>query len=696
MKKRLDIRRFVGLLLCTLFVACQQDELDSPLVEASEAISFHVIQAEEDVASRSMDSYYGEFVGNKVLRSDVSADTLAMSVYVTDMNENTTLSRGVPVTLGNLTSFGVYASRQAMGKDIQSFFKNLKVYKDGNGDFINDMAYYWPGEKYTVGFMAISPYNAQGLSVNMDVDNAMPATLDYTVPNAPVDQSDLMLAVTPDYAGDYYLDVPLTFKHLCSAVNVKVGTIPQGSIKAITFKNIYNKGTYTIANDAWSVNNASKDNFAVDFVGTSTNYPTAGTETGNPQINDASATFMMIPQTLPDDAEIEITFLHSNTGKEETLKASLKGTSWVMGQTNNYLISITPDYLLEFITEEVPMQDAHYVMVPLTIKAKFLNEGWKLSGTASDGSKVTFCESLTALQQSGYWIEEDRGQETLTSTTQGDEVNVYAFLEENVTNVKRTIDLSLRPASNVYQDRAAKTLQIEQLCPAWNGNLGCERIEDGQYPWGFSWARNDGNSKVTYTFTANGFWGSVGLAIIKWYIDRLNLDYITTTGWLVLQSATVDFSNIDAAGVADSDADGLTNTKELYNYKGVNEASDFMAQLESWGGVPDKDLNTNNPTEFAARACAMKNKYNKTTETTNGQTVDTPVLKEENFVWYLPAKNEIVQIVDSQYAMSGVYWTSTSEADGEEKAYIYTAGGNADQLDLRKTEHNVRAVRKKP
>jgi hypothetical protein len=231
----------------------------------------------------------------------------------------------------------------------------------------------------------------------MDVDNAMPATLDYTVPNAPVDQSDLMLAVTPDYTGDYYLDVPLTFKHLCSAVNVKVGTIPQGSIEAITFKNISNKGTYTIANDAWSVNNASKDNFAVDFVGTSTNYPTAGTETGNPQINDASATFMMIPQTLPDDAEIEITFLHSNTGKEETLKASLKGTSWVMGQTNNYLISITPDYILDFTTEQVDMQDAHYVMVPLTIKAKFLNEGWKLSGTASDGSKVTFCESLTAL-----------------------------------------------------------------------------------------------------------------------------------------------------------------------------------------------------------------------------------------------------------------------------------------------------------
>ena len=696
MSKRLDIHKVIGLLLCMMFVACQQEEVDSPLVEASEAISFHVIQAEEGIASRSTDTYYGELVGNKVLRSDVSADTLAMGVYVSDMSENTSLSRGVPVTSDNLASLSVWASKQEEGKNIQSFFKNLKVSKNGSGSFESENTYYWPGAIFTLGFTAVSPYNPQGLQVVMDGNNIMPSSFVYEVPSTAEAQSDLMISTPRAYNGNEKAPVQLHFRHLCSAVNVKVGTIPQGSIEAITFKNISNKGTYTLASNTWSVTQGSKADFAVDFVGTSTNYPTAGTETGNPQINDASAIFMMIPQTLPDDAEIEITFLHSNTGKEETLKASLKGTSWVMGQTNNYLISITPDYILDFTTEQVDMQDAHYVMVPLTIKAKFLNEGWKLSGTASDGSKVTFCESLTALQQSGYWIEEDRGQETLTSTTQGDEVNVYAFLEENVTNVKRTIDLSLRPASNVYQDRAAKTLQIEQLCPAWNGNLGCERIEDGQYPWGFSWARNDGNSKVTYTFTADGFWGAVGLAIIKWYIGRLNLDYITTTGWLVLQSATVDFSNIDAAGVADSDADGLTNTKELYNYKGVNEASDFMAQLESWGGVPDKDLNTNNPTEFAARACAMKNKYNKTTETTNGQTVDTPVLKEENFVWYLPAKNEIVQIVDSQYAMSGVYWTSTSEADGEEKAYIYTAGGNADQLDLRKTKHNVRAVRKKP
>ena len=110
-----------------LFVACQQEVVDSPLVEASEAISFHVIQAEEDVASRSTDSYYGELVGNKVLRPDVSADTLAMGVYVSDMSENTSLSRGVPVTSDNLASLSVWASKQEEGRNIPCLSRILRL-----------------------------------------------------------------------------------------------------------------------------------------------------------------------------------------------------------------------------------------------------------------------------------------------------------------------------------------------------------------------------------------------------------------------------------------------------------------------------------------------------------------------------------------------------------------------------------------
>lgn len=673
--------------------ACTKDEVVSQPVDESDFIRFNVSRVEDEGMSRALRQDYGKHIDNMVLHSGTSPDTLGMGVYVQESIDTQSLpiSRGAVLTADNLTSFGVYASKQEEGEGKQSFFKNLKVTRDAStGDYSSETAYYWPGAMYTLGFIGIAPYHPQGLSV--DNNGALPTMLDYTVPALATEQSDLMLGVTHEYNGDDKTPVHLEFRHLCSAVNVKVGSIPEGSIKAITFKNIYNKGTYTLADDVWSVNNASKDNFMVDFVGTQTEYPTYGIVTENPQINDASATFMMIPQTLPDDAEIEITFVHTNTGREETLSAGLKGAEWVMGQTNNYLISITPDYILEFETEEVPMQDAHFEMAVVKLKAKYLDEGWTLNGTTSDGSTVTFCDTLTTLQQSGYWIEEDRGASTLTSTKQGDEVTVYAFLEENVGEEIRTINLSLKPAADVYKDRPAKTLQISQLCPAWNAaGLGCERTEEGIYPWGFSW---DENTKVTYTFSSSGFWGAVYLAVINWYIGRLDLDYITKTGWIVLQSVTIDFSKINATNVAKSETDGLKNTNELYNFNGVSDASDFMNQLEAWGGTPDKTLSTN-PAEFAARACAMKNKYNKTSQTTNGQTIDTPVLKDENFVWFLPAKNEITAISDGLYPMTGIYWTSTSEPNGDNEAYIYTAGEGT-ELRSRSEIHKVRAARKKP
>lgn len=709
MKKRLDIRIFIGLLLCTLFVACQQDELDSPLVEASEAISFHVIQTEEDVASRSTDSYYGELVGNKVLRSDVSADTLAMSVYVSDMNENTTLSRGVPVNLGNLTSFGVYASRQATGKDIQSFFKNLKVYKDGNGDFINDMAYYWPGEKYTVGFKAISPYNPQGLSVNMDVDNAMPATLDYTVPNAPVDQSDLMLAVTPDYAGDYHQTVPLTFKHLCSAVNVKVGTIPQGSIKAITFKNIYNKGTYTIANDAWSVNNASKDNFSVDFVGAQAEYPTSGNQTGNPQINDASATFMMIPQTLPDDAEMIVSFTHTISGVTEELSCSLAGIEWAKATTTNYLINISPYYELYIEEENVATADCHYDMRVIHIKNEYDQKEWTLS---SDQEWAKFrlmpadYETNADYQSySDYWFENHQvithnisynssGNQTGNTTqtvdyglsnsisSSGNQV-VLVYLEENVGEGAGTRSATLTLQTG---DKEVSSVELKQYYPLWNNNLAFERIEEDEtgYKWGFASTRT-----VTYTYPAidavnwgdyQNLWDFVknnrNTFLIGWLCriiydnvigDRetarsnayttfydtyyntttnQSTNFVTMTGSADRDwSATLDYGKLNNISTS---GDGLANTIAILTYGGSSTTSDAETWLVNNGLTKGAETSSDDQTkipETAAYRAIMRNKCNLTTRITN----TTRIVNGETFT-------ETTSVNELSLSEDGIQW----------------------------------------
>ena len=332
-------------------------------------------------------------------------------------------------------------------------------------------------------------------------------------------------------------------------------------------------------------------------------------------------------------------------------------------------------------TSEPTIQDAHYVIYPIDIKAENVSDG-KLT---SNVSWLTLRTDLTDLEKEGYWIEEDRGTQSIDipdGTTR-----VYAFLEENIGNNTREATLSLyQEAYSDFKDEFV----VQQYPVSWNGNIGCERIEGETYPWGFLW---DDNMTITYDMTNMNWLGSILANIyLNWFSSY---DYIKTSGWLFLESVTINFNEISAVNVALHDADGHANTKELYNYNGISEASSLMEQLERWGGVPDRELPLN-PTDFAARACAMKNKYSKRTKPTDqGETAELPYLKDENFVWYLPSRQEAPQMKDDIIPLSGDYWTSTAAGDNQ-TAYKYTAGNSsADQTARRDVNLNVRAVRKR-
>ena len=213
-----------------------------------------------------------------------------------------------------------------------------------------------------------------------------------------------------------------------------------------------------------------------------------------------------------------------------------------------------------------------------------------------------------------------------------------------------------------------------------------ERIQDGDYPWGFSW---DSNMKITYNL-GRGLGPILASLYIKIFV---NYSYVTSNwgGVFTDFKVTIDFSKVGTLTTATDLNDGNKNTWELYSFNGLNDASALMAQIESWGGVPDKTLPAN-PSEFAARACAMKNKYRVETQTEKGKTVYRPVLDQANMVWYLPAQNEAANMNDN---LSGDYWTSTAITDPGTTAYKYTAGGSTSSENRNSAIH-VRAVRQKP
>lgn len=86
-------------------------------------------------------------------------------------------------------------------------------------------------------------------------------------------QKDIVVATTNEIPGNNNAAVPLTFKHICTAVRFAVGSQMQpGSIKSVVLKGVKNAGTYDMATGNWSLGDAT-----VDFSQT-LNKETTGTE----------------------------------------------------------------------------------------------------------------------------------------------------------------------------------------------------------------------------------------------------------------------------------------------------------------------------------------------------------------------------------------------------------------------------------
>lgn len=625
-----------------------------------------------------------------VLRSSESSDTLCVRAVVSDGIGKAAAKHATRASMQTTMydQFNVVAQlKKSDGNIAPRYYMNEVATKQGVVWQPSSSTYYWP-DNGSLRFLAWAPIDAEldesPVKPSEDVNKT---TIKYTVPAELSKQRDLVAAATgynASPAGGVCAPVSLQFKHLCTAVVVKTGaTMAPGTIKSVTVTNVRNSGTYDMLRSAWTLNDATTS-YTV-----SPNMATGSTTAEGTKLNADDATFMLLPQTLGADSKLEVMFHDNISGRDRLLTASLNGAEWPMGKTVTYRLSITPEYELEF-TSEPQVQDAHYVIYPITIKAENLGaNGWKL--VSNDTRNVTFVENfgnddIKRLVDNGYWLKDYCGKSELTSTTRGD-IKVYVFIKENITDADRDIKLTLTPAD--YPNAAPVTFDFKQYCPAWNNGIGVERKQETDYPWGFNW---DSSMKITYSMP-KGFWMGIWHALFTIFG---NTKYVTQEGyaWTGTWKVTVDFSKVPKLTTATSATNGLKNTWEIYNFEGISDAETIMRQLESWGGVPNKTLPTN-PTEFAAAACAKKNPFGVTINTKDGQNLYLPTLSQSDLVWYLPAQDEAPNMVDGIYPLSGNYWTSTAITDPGTTSYKYTVGASASPEDRNNFIH-VRAVRKRP
>ena len=684
------------LLSCILLFSCEGEDIfdvsnDGYVGKYSDNICFGV-SPDGNAQTRSLASDGGnEYTAEQfVLRSQDSADTLCVRAIVSEGIHSSggrqAVTRATPVAEGNFyDAFHVLAYWKKDGQLIQEqFYMDENVSENGNNLWSTTNTYYWPGDGHSLQFYAWAPVDAFTATPQAPTET----TLEYTVPSDVAHQNDLLVTTTEYLSGNSNIVVPLTFQHICTAVRFETGSQMQaGTISSVTLKGIKKTGTYDMATDTWELTEAT-DDFTQEL-----NHTTTGTETAGSEVTSAAQTFMMLPQTLSDGATVEVVFVDRTTGTERTLSASIARMEWPQGTTVTYRISITPEYELEFISEP-EIQDAHYIIYPIHIKVGDNIPGGSWTLTSTDSKNVTLRTDLTILTRRGFWVEEDKGTASITSTAVGDDITVYAFLTENAGEATREINLELKPTNSA--DAIPQTFTISQLCPSWNGDLGCERFEDKDDPWGFLWPEG---MTVTYNMENAGLGDLIKNALLNAYLSWFT-DYgqfITKKTFILsITSVTINYDAVPQVAVAKDENNGLKNTLELYNFNGINDVSTLEDVLKNWGGVPDKTLPLN-PAEFAARSASMRNKFHKTVEQRAGQTIEVPVLPQDEITWYLPSKNEAMQMKDETYPLNGNYWTSTNSLDeyDNQNAFMYYSDDVSTGLERRDVNLHVRAVRKK-
>lgn len=710
-------------LLPALACAGCSDDPQSPAEGDSRGIVFCI---SADAALSRSDGAVCD-TGMLTLTAD-GCEPVAVSMSVSDITSASTCSRGTPVNgTADLKDFSIYSwfYRDAAAA-AQPFFTR-ETAQDHGGYWSTPTTYYWPtGTGTSLSFWALAGIDTPGVSIIGTGTGPDDMTIEYSVPREAASQTDLLLATTGriNTPGER---VPLTFRHLCAAVRFVAGSEMQpGTIRSITLSGIASQGRYT---GTWSTAGSKTDFTLTTDKDTDENTPAGSALTT--QYN----TMMMLPQRLGDDATLTVVFEDRVTGTERRMSASLAGREWRQGTVTTYHIGITPEYKLEF-TQQPDTQDAHYVICRSAVHISGLPAGkaWTLTVSPSDDSdpSIQLTADINEFARQGFWTDREmsngsptsrsaRGSRQIKGTGPG-EFPLTVFLPENISDSPRTVTLTLSvdgaPAQN------SVTQQILQLAPGWTGNTGWEQVDDNENAaYGFSYTAH--HVYVYYDGYFNVGSGAETLRQIKSMIDNIIAQYnasgytdiIMKRHWAGKYRYAVDinYEKLSNLGLnAASASDGLTNTRQLFNFGGSGVTSTFETALQGLRRIGDESVTAfrkrdnasgsiDNDFGFpqwvegtainesqALSAVLKKNRYylNRYTDSGTGMEATAPRILETDIVWYLPARDEFAAL-PADYNSSGTYWSSTACDNATE---AYSGDGTP---TLRSTRKKIAAARRR-
>jgi hypothetical protein len=275
---------------------------------------------------------------------------------------------------------------------------------------------YWAGSEENYSFFAYAPHNAQGVTALPNDSSTTAPGFHYRVPDNAVDESDLLVGQNTDIPGNYNNEMTMNFTHACTAIRIAIGKkMPPCTITKIRITGAYKEADYDYKTDSWSNLKNTTDDSELDQSFDITN------DISNKILTNEDNIFMMIPQTLPDYASIELTV---NDGEEHTFSTRIGGTTWQRGHMITYYLSTTrtnSNYELFVSADEDPVNGAGGTknVTVFSYKESFFGTKtaipWKATYSVDDGTQE-YSSGTDSVKGFTYSGNGDPAGETFTAT----------------------------------------------------------------------------------------------------------------------------------------------------------------------------------------------------------------------------------------------------------------------------------------
>lgn len=283
------------------------------------------------------------------MEGKLNGKTVYLTSEVTEgfPTDSPTFTRGTQITKADgMSSFGVTAFM-----DGQKYMDHVEI-KKFNDSWKPQTDYFWLNGK-SLDFYAWYPYNSaegtNGIPSGMTLNQENFSSISYTVPTDVSKQEDLMFAVNKNASEPKDgKATSLDFKHSLAAVKFVVGDLPTGTkVTSVALKGVKYKGDLAVTTDdkgevqfTWS----NLANETVNFT-QATNKEVKENDTDN-AITKEAQTFFMMPQTLPDDAMVEVVVEDEKASKvtltgllQDATAAEGAKNKWEAGNTYTYRVN---------------------------------------------------------------------------------------------------------------------------------------------------------------------------------------------------------------------------------------------------------------------------------------------------------------------------------------------------------------------